>query len=120
MSEEMWLEIRRQMRGQKIDQALIPIRDAEADRIERELLCDLWRDLGDNTETYWQAMTAVAAYVKIDRFIFREMDTLPHAVRIRVQEAIARTILAKVEANKQIHAKRAEIIAANPLPGDHA
>lgn len=112
--------LRKQHRSKQIEDAVEPLREEGSDKIERELLCDLWRDLGDLTESYWQAMCTATAFTKIDRFIHTQMEQLSEAPRLRVMEAVARTLLMKVDLQRAISAKRQEIINANPLPGDHA
>lgn len=112
--------VRRQRREQMIDQALEPLREAGSEKIESEILCDLWRDLGDHTESYWQAMCAASAFARIDRFIFSEMDKLSQGPRLRVMEAVAATLQEKLRLQREIAAKRQELMAANPLPGDHS
>ena len=110
--------MRRKLRSAMIDGMLEPIRERGRARIESTIHLELWRDLGDLTETYWDAMSGANAYVAVDRLIFAEMDKIPHSVRVRVMQAIADTLLTKIAIQKEMAATIDSIKRLHPLPGD--
>jgi hypothetical protein len=114
----MELFAKRNSREQLIAQETSTISRAGSEHIEKAILCDLWRSLGDHTETYWSAFQAARAFTAIDRFIFGELGEIPNEVRCHLLDAIAATLTEKARVMRQIQAKREELIRSHPLPGD--
>jgi hypothetical protein len=110
----------RQRRAELIHEALAPLRKESGERNETGIFMALWQDLGDQTETYWQAMTAVTAFVEIERMIHEKLSAHELNVSLRVAEALVATLQARIHDNRAFEAKRDEIIKANPLPGDNS
>jgi hypothetical protein len=107
-------------RSKLISEALEPLRKESRERTESTILLPLWQDLGDQTETYWQAMTAVSTFVEIERFIHEKLQGLDLPVMYRVAEALLATLQGRITSNRAFDAKRDEVTKANPLPGDNA
>jgi len=84
--------------------ALNEISSRQSDQIEHEVLVDLWRDLGDNTETYWQTINACAAFQEVHNTAVEVMAHLSPAVRGRVLRALGATFTIEASAMTEITA----------------
>jgi hypothetical protein len=79
--------------------------DKSGEALENAVLMNLWADLGDNTETYWQAMTAITAFVGAHK---ATTDAMSKVGSTRVK---ARLVRALAEIWKQTAELTEEIVA---------
>ncbi len=103
-------------RQQDLSAALHVISNARSEAIEEEALVDLWRDLGDQTETYWSAMTAVQGFVTGHDAVMKSLTPLPALVAARCMEAMAKVMAAHSRALREMEAKKQELASAPPQP----
>lgn len=66
--------------------------------IEKEVLVDLWKDLGDFTETYWQAMTGVKVFAEVVLYGQDELKGLKAPIAARVAKAVGLAFIAQAAA----------------------
>jgi hypothetical protein len=72
--------------------------DRQSFKIENEVLIDLWKELGDQTETYWQAMGAITVFSNAVVKIQEDVKGLKAPIAVMVSRALGRTFLAQSEA----------------------
>lgn len=105
-----------QQRQNNLKTAVLGIINTRSDAIEEEALVDLWRDLGDQTETYWSAMLAVQGFVTGHDAVMKSLTPLPPLVAARCMEAMAKVMAAHSRALREIEAKKQELASAPPQP----
>jgi len=70
---------------------------------EQATLMQLWSDLGDHTETYWQAMQAVNRFVEAKKSAVKEVNNITSTrLKARVLKALAECLLAEVTTLEQL------------------
>lgn len=56
------------------------ISNRASEEAEREVIAEVWRTLGDHTETYWEAMTLVSKFVEVLKFARSELEGASEAL----------------------------------------
>ena len=73
----------------ELQQKLATFMEKDSNHAENNVLMPLWQDIGDNTETYWQAMQAATSLVKAMRAVRKALRHHRPSVKIKLFEALS-------------------------------
>ena len=57
------------------EEKMSALSEKASEMVENELIAELWRDLGDHTETYWEAMLLVKKFIKCLTKVRKELSS---------------------------------------------
>lgn len=97
------------------EEAIDKVSGEQSERAENEILMTLWADLGDHSETYWEAMSAITLFTKISEDIKCEplKTNMRPQVAIRLMEAWAQVALHGAETIRKVSAAHEEFKKAH-------
>lgn len=104
---------KRQRIMREVQEKMEAYTDEQSEKIEKNMLMKLYSDLGDQTETYWQAMTAVAQFVKVLLYAKKKCSKLANPIRIRILRSLAECLIHEAEMVEHIQKQTDEFIRNN-------
>lgn len=116
----MEIHYARQEREERIRTEQAKLATAFSEDCETTILMPLWQKLGDHTPNYHTAMRAVAHFREMDDAVTATLDKpMTNEIRTELMEALGQVLIERAKMNRLLSAKRREMEAANPLPGDN-
>lgn len=106
-------------KGAHMSQRVSELCDKENDEVEKAILMTLWQKLGDQTETYWEAMQAVHAFVKAIRKVRGVLEGFPGPMKATIFETLAQIFLSDVSTIRKIELLKMEVQNGAPPKDIH-
>lgn len=79
-------------RKKAIDDDIDAITIKHSEKAETEILVELWKELGDGTETYWEAYKGIEAFIKMQKSIKKHMMKQSVRTQAPLLKAMAKII----------------------------
>lgn len=97
------------------EEAIDKVSGEQSERAENDILMTLWADLGDHSETYWEAMRAITLFTKVSEDIKRKplKENMRPQVAIRLMEAWSQVALHGAETIRKVTAAHEEFKKAH-------
>jgi hypothetical protein len=92
----------------KLQEKLQALSESESSEVETKILMDLWKKLGDNTETYWEAMNCTACFVKAVRSSRKALKKCQPEIKALIFETIGELFIGDAETIRRIETLKME------------